>query len=224
MFDERRPDLAAEAGDDIHHARRKACFREQPDELQRRGRSELRWLDHHRAARGECWRDLPCGEQQGRVPRCNRGNYTEWFVARKVEKALFIERNHAAFDLVRQTAEVIEPLRDVVQLSRHFGKQLAVVAHFDCCELVGVACDQVAQAAQQLPALCRAQLRPRAAGERAVRSLNRTIGVAWGALGNLCPRVTGIGVVRLEPALALRRRILAVDVVHVALHVDFLFR
>ncbi len=66
------------------------------------------------------------GEFQG----SNRGDDAERLFAREVEDSGLVDRNHAAFDLVGQAAEIVEPLRDVIELAAHLGDELAVVACF----------------------------------------------------------------------------------------------
>ena len=91
------------------------------------------------------------GEFHGR----DRHHHAERLVAREVEVAFLVERDDGAFDLVRQAAEVVVPLRHVVELRAHLGDQLAVVQHFDLGQPLRVLRDQIAELAQQCTALSR---------------------------------------------------------------------
>ena len=75
--------------------------------------------------------------------------------------------------LSAKTSEIIEPLRDVAELRRHLGQQLAVVPDLDRGELLGVARDQVAEAPQQLAAGGGVERRPWPFRERLVGGLDR---------------------------------------------------
>lgn len=68
------------------------------------------------------------------------------------EHACLVDRQHRAFDLVRQSAEITEPFGDVAQLRRHLGDQLAIVARLDRRQASGVLRDQVGETDRQLSA------------------------------------------------------------------------
>ena len=136
---------------------------------------------------------------QRRVPRRDGGHHAQRLVAREVEIALLVERDDRALDLVGQAAEVVVPLRHVVELGRHLGEQLAVVAHLDLGQVLGVLRHQVAQLAQQRAALGRRHLRPRAVGEGSMRGTHRMIGIGGVAARDHRPRLAGERVVALEP-------------------------
>jgi hypothetical protein len=53
-----------------------------------------------------------------------------------------VDRHHCTLDLVCQSTEIAPPFRVVGQLAAHFRQKLAVVAHLDFCEPLGVLCDQ----------------------------------------------------------------------------------
>ena len=199
VLDKRRTYLLAEAGDHVHHAGRETRFLDQLDEFERRSRSKFGRLQHRGAARGERGSQLPRGQQQRGVPRRDHCDDTQRLVPGEVEVALLVQRNHRPLDLVGQSAEVVVPLRDVIQLALHLGEQLPVVAHFDRGQFFCVAGDQVTQPVQQQSALTGSELRPRALGEGAVRGAHRAIDVVSVALRDLCPWLTRVRVVTLEP-------------------------
>ena len=180
---------------------------DQLHELERRGRREFRRLDDDRVAGGERGRQLPRGQQQRRVPRHDRRDDAERLVARVVERVGLVGRQHRAFDLVGEAAEVVVPLRHVRGLRAHLGDELAVVAHLDLGELPRVRRDQVAELAQQ-----RAALRSRSASASrlsvnalcAARTARSTS--AGVAARDQRPRLAGVRVVRLEGLRRTRRR------------------
>ena len=81
MPDQRVPDLGAEAGQDLHHARR-----EQPLQVlghrQRRQRGELGRLEYHAVAGQQRRGDLGAGEHQRVVERDDPGGHAERLAAR----------------------------------------------------------------------------------------------------------------------------------------------
>src|SRR3546814_8299700 len=88
------------------------------------------------------------------------GYHAHWFVADEVEVSLCVYWNDRARYLVRQAAKVIEPLRDIVKLSAHFGDQLTVVANLGFGQFPGLAGDQVPQFVQKRSTSAVCQLRP----------------------------------------------------------------
>jgi hypothetical protein len=102
------------------------------------------------------------------------------------------------FDLVRQSAVIVVPLRHVRRLCAHFGVELAVVAHFDLGEEFRLLSDQVAEFPQQRAALRSIQLRPLAGGERLVRRAHRAVCILRAASGNERPGLAGERVVAGE--------------------------
>ena len=63
MGDQRLAHFTPEAGDDVHHARRKSRLLEQLAKSERGDRREFRRLPHHGVARGQRRRQLPGGQQ-----------------------------------------------------------------------------------------------------------------------------------------------------------------
>ena len=84
-----------------------------------------------------------------------------------VEVVRPIDRHHRALDFVGEPAVVIEPLRHVLGLRHHLRDQLAVVAHLDLAQVLGVLLDQLRDAAH---ASCRA---PSASSAATARSRRR---------------------------------------------------
>ena len=115
------------------------------------------------------------------------------------EHVRLVDRRHPALDLVREAAEVVEPLRDVAELRRHLGVELAVVARLDRRELLGIPGDQLAQAPQELAAGGGVHPRPGALGEGPPGGLDRGVGVLGAAARHLGPVLPRVGVGRGEP-------------------------
>ena len=88
-------------------------------------------------------------KHQRRIPRSDRGNHAQWLLAREVEDARLIDRDHAAFDFVGEATEVVEPLRNVVQLRAHLGDELPVVGGLDLGEPFGFRGDEVGELAKR---------------------------------------------------------------------------
>ncbi len=196
--DQRLAHFVAEAGDDVDNARRKARLLEQLAERERRDRGKFRRLPHHGVARGQRRRQFPCRQQQRRVPRRDGGHDAQRLLAREVEHTRLVDRNHAAFDLVRQAAVVVKPLRDVVELAAHLGDQLAVVGGFDLGQPLGFSRDQIAEFVQQRAARRRGQLAPLAM-KRALRGSDGLIHIRFRAARNQRPRFRRERIHRFEP-------------------------
>jgi hypothetical protein len=135
--------------------------------------------------------ELPRGEEERGVPRRDRGDDADRLVARVIEHVGLVAGDDMPFDLVRQSAIVVIPLRHVGGLRAHLGQQLAVVAHLDLGEELRLLGDEVAELAQQRAALRGVHLRPLAAGECLVRGLDRAIRIFLSALGDQRPRLAG---------------------------------
>ena len=120
MRDQRLADFVAEAGDDVDDAGRETGFLKQLAERERGDGRIFGWLPHDCVARGQSGRELPGGQQERRVPWRDGGDHAQRLFAREIEDAGFIDGDDAAFDLVGESAEIVEPLRDVVELRRAF--------------------------------------------------------------------------------------------------------
>ena len=123
-----------------------------------------------------------------------------------------VGRHHGALNLVGEPAVVIEPLGQVLGLRRHLRDQLAVVAHLDLRQVLGVLLDQAGDAAQHLAARGLRHRRPRPLVERAPGRLAGPVRVLGVALGDQRPRLAGVGIVRLELLAGSGLAPLAVDV------------
>ena len=218
VLDKRSTYFLAEAGDHVHHTGRESRLLDQLDEFQRRGGSEFGRLQHRGAAGGERRGELPRGQQQRRVPRGDHCDDAQRLVPGEVEVALLVQRDDRTLDLVGQSAEVVVPLRDVIELALHLGEQLPVVAHFDRGQFLCIARDQVAQPVQQQSALTRSELRPWALGKGAVRGAHRAVHVGGVSLRDLRPGFTRVRVVTLEPLPGRGLVVPTIDIQRVALH------
>ena len=153
MFDQRCSHLVTEAGHDVHDPRWEARFLDELHQLQRRGGCELRGLDHHRITGRKRCRELEREKQQRRIPRRNARNDPQRFVPRVVEDVGLVDRNHRAFDLVGHAAVVPVPVRNVIALTEHLGKQFAVVANLVFGEFSRVIADEIAKLVHHCAAL-----------------------------------------------------------------------
>ena len=156
-------------------------------------------------------------KQQRRVPRHDCGDDAERFVPREVEHVRLVDRDDAAFDLVGEAAEVAEPLADVAALGEHLGDQLAVVAHLDLGQALGVLQHQVAEPAEDLPARGRSERGPRAAIECRIRGLDGAIDLGLAAARQQRPDITRERILALEHRAAIGVVPLAADMGLIAL-------
>ena len=138
--------------------------------------------------------------------------------AKELARTKNTEAENGFLAFVRQSAKVVIPLGQVIELRRHFGDQLAVVAHFKLCQLAGVASNEVAQLSQQRAALTGRELGPRTAGKCLVCGGDRTIGIVGRALRDLTPDLAREWVVAVKPQSRTGIRKLPVDVHLVSLH------
>jgi hypothetical protein len=109
-----------------------------------------------------------------------------------------IDRHHGALNLVGETGVVIEPLRHVFRLRDHLGNELAVVAHLDFAEVLGVLLDQLGDPAHDLGARSRRHLRPSPALEGQVGGVDCAIHVRLVAFRNQRPRRSRVRIKGLE--------------------------
>ena len=115
-----------------------------------------------------------------------------------VEVVRPVDRHHRALDLVGQPAVVIEPLGHVLGLRRHLRDQLAVVAHLDLAQVLGVLLDQPGDAAHHLAARGLRHLRPGTGLEGARGGLDRPVDVGLVAFGDQRPGLARVGIEGLE--------------------------
>jgi hypothetical protein len=134
-------------------------------------------------------------QQQRGVPGDDRRDHTDRLVPGVDEVVGLVRRDHVALHLVGQPRVVVVPLGQVGHLVAHLPEQLAVVAGLQHGQPLGVAGDQLAEPVQQLAALGRGELAPRAAEGGARRGHGR-VDVLGVGVGNLGPRLPGIGIGR----------------------------
>ena len=218
MGDKALADLGAEAGHDIDDAGRKAGFLEQAAKLERRHRGEFRRLPDDRIACGQSRRELPGGQHQRRIPRRDRRHDPERLFAGEVDHAGLVDRNDPPLDLVREAAEIVEPLRYVAQLRPHFGDQLAVVARLDLRQPIGFGGDQIGELAEKRAPRGRADLGPRRRAERLPRGFHRAVDVRAFGSRNKRPGRAEIRVFSLECLARLGVDPFAADQHLIALH------
>ena len=197
--DQRLTRLRPEAGDDVNDALGDARFLDQLDEFERRGRRELARLNNHRVAGGQGGSQLPCRQQQGRVPRDDGNDDAERLVHRVGEMLRLVDRQHLALDLVGEATIIIVPLRRVLELQRHLGDQLAVVLDLNLGQVLGVVGDQIAELAQQVPALRRRQATPFRRVECGLGCRHSAVRVLGPTARHQRPRLAGKWVEGLEP-------------------------
>ena len=196
MRDQRLADHGAVARHHVDDARRQlGRLDHELHELEQRGRRELGRLDHHRAARRQRRRQLPADQHQRRVPRRDERAHADRLLEDVGEVVGPVGRHHGTLNLVGEPAVVIEPLGQVLGLRRHLRDQLAVVAHLDLRQVLGVLLDQAGDAAQHLAARRSASCRPRPLVEGAPGRLAGPVGVLGVALRDQRPRLAGVGVV-----------------------------
>ena len=218
MSDKALADLGAEAGQDIDDAGRKAGFLEQAAKFKRGHRREFRGLPDDRIARGQSWRELPGSEHQRRIPRRYRRHHPERLFAGEVDHAGLVDRNDPPLDLVREAAEIVEPLRYVAQLRPHLGDQLAIVACFDLRQPIGLGGDQIGELAEKRAPRGRADLGPRRRAERLPRGLDRAVDIGPLGARNERPGRAEIGIFSLERFARLGVDPIAADQHLIALH------
>ena len=201
------------AGHDIDHAGRQAQFLDHElHEFEQRGGCELGWFDHHRAAGRQRRRQLPGRQHQGRVPWRDERTHADRLFEDVGEVIGPIDRHHRALDFIRQAAVVVEPLRHVLGLRHHLRDQLAVVAHFDLAQVVGMFFDELSDAPHHLAARRRCHLRPWPALEGARGRFDSPVGIRLVAFGDQRPGLARVGVVGLKLLAGGRIDPLAVDV------------
>ncbi len=111
---ERRSDLTSRPRDDVEDSLRKVRLTDLR-ELEHREWRVRRRLEHHRVPREERRRDLPCGNEDGDVPRDDRCDDPERLTSR-VREHLLAEWDGLALELTAEPAEVAEHVRDGLRL------------------------------------------------------------------------------------------------------------
>ena len=194
MVNQRHANLQRHPGDGIDHACRKTRLGEQLHKFQGRGGGVFRRLDHHGIARCQQGRELPCQQQKRRVPRHNRGNHPQWLMPGKGEHIGLVDRQHSAFDLVGQPAEITKPLGDIAQLGGHFRQQFAVVTGFNGGQTIRMDEDQIGETVQQFAARRGGQTSPIARFEGSFRGSHRRVDLILAIGGDQRPRLAREGI------------------------------
>ncbi len=178
MADQRVTDVAACAGQHVHHARGQDLGQDL-GEGERRERGPSRWLEDDRVARGEGRPELPAGHVQRVVPGRDRGDDTDRVAAD--------DRGVAGRELVGRKA-VHDPSRageEAEQVGAHGdlvdggADRLAGVRALQPAELVGPRIERVGDLEEQQRAILRGRLLPRR--ERRLGRVDRPIHVLGGA-------------------------------------------
>jgi hypothetical protein len=138
----------AEAGDDVEHTGGKSGFDSQFRQPQGRKRRLLGGFQYDAVADGQCGRDLPHGEVEGKIPRRHRADDAKGLSADEGEIAGLGRRDLTA-DLVQGLAVECEKVCsrgdvDVVRL----GHQLAHVQGVEQGEFGAVLTDELGQPGQ----------------------------------------------------------------------------
>jgi ParB family chromosome partitioning protein len=198
----RRQRLAAgiaEAGDDADHARRNAGPLDQLCELQQRGRTVFRRLDHDRIAGSERRPQLQRRKEQLGIPRHDGGDHADRLAHGHHEHVRLVDRQGGALDLVGQAGVVVIELGDVFDLAASLPQQLAGIDGLDLGHGVGVFGDQITEPPDQLAALSRGQLRPRPLSHGAVGSAHGPVDILGSGGREGGPDFAGRGIDALEP-------------------------
>ena len=109
MLRERPSGHLAHAVNDIEHAGRETRVESDLCKQPCGERTPLRWLVNHRAPRGERWRDLPGGQHERRVPRCDHPDRADSSARRVVEMMLRRQRQTVCggWGAIREEPEVL---------------------------------------------------------------------------------------------------------------------
>jgi hypothetical protein len=120
----------------------------------------LRRLEHQRTAGAKRRGDLRRSLQQRVIPRHDPDHDTNRLIADPRQDAGLFERQDGALLLIGKARIIMIILRRVAKLDLHLGEQLAVVAHFDIGETVGIVSQQFGKAPQHRAALAGRNRRP----------------------------------------------------------------
>jgi len=162
-------------------------------------RRKFRRLPHHSIPRGKRRRELPRRQQERRIPWRDCGDHSERLFTREIEYARLVDRDHAALDLVREPAEIVEPLRNIFQLPAHFGDQLAIVGRLDFGKAIRFGGDQLGETPEQFTARRCSQLAPFTIVECRFRGCHGAVHVRLRPAGDHRPRLPRKRIHRFEP-------------------------
>ncbi|CAM2159628.1 hypothetical protein PT2222_60042 [Paraburkholderia tropica] len=189
MTAEHRAAFRAEAGNDVHHARRKARFVHESREFEQGAGRFFRCFEHDGAARGERRAELHCGEKQLAIPRHDRGHHAHRLTFEPDLHVGLVDGNMAAFDLVGDTGVIAVILRDVRNLARRLANDLAGIVGFNFSESRRGLFDERREFMQQLAARRSRESRPCSVVERAARRVHGAVHFVAARFGHLRPHV-----------------------------------
>ncbi|MNF74186.1 hypothetical protein D3C84_562130 [compost metagenome] len=144
----------------VDHTGGETDFVHQLGDAQGRQRSDFRRFDHHGVAGCQGRAHFPAGEHQREVPRHNLPDHTDGLALYVIEES-GLDRNHRAFDLVGDAAEVTEAGGGTRHVERpRIANRVTGVQRFQLRQFFGVFFDLVRQPQQQAPALGAGQCCP----------------------------------------------------------------
>ncbi len=191
VLDEPRAGLCAEAGDDVHDARRQARTRERLGQQQRAERRLLGRLGDDGVAGGERRREAAGEDLERRVERQDDRADAPRLALGVVEEPL-PERDHVAADLVRETAVELEVARGRLDVALDRGQRQAAVERPERRELPDLVADLPGARDQQAATVGGAGAPPRV--ERGPRRLDCAIDVGRLAARNVGEVLSGRGI------------------------------
>ena len=166
MFAHRLADRGRIAGQQIEDAGGHAGAQREFAERERRQRRLGRGLRDHRAADGERRRDLAGDHRGGKVPWGDRRDHADRLPDDDDARIGAEGRVDLAVDALGLLAEEFDVGGGVIDLAARLGERLPLLARHDERDVLAVHDDEIEPAAQDLGALFRQGLRPRAEGAR----------------------------------------------------------
>jgi hypothetical protein len=120
-------------GQHIEDARGHAGIDGDAAQQQSRERRVARGLEDRRTAGRQCRGDLPCGRQEGKVPRDDLRHHPDWFAQGEIEETL-AHRNGLAEILVHGAGVIVKDARCGTDLVFRIRDGLAAAAGLDLCD------------------------------------------------------------------------------------------
>ena len=120
----------------------------------------------------------------------------------EIEHFGLVDRDDRALDLVGKATKILEPFGGIAALHAHLGDQLAVIVHLDFRQPFRVLRHDGCEPAQQLAALARLHLTPRAGYKRLMRGRDHRIDIGRTAARNQRPWLAEKRIERLDPVAA----------------------
>ncbi len=146
-------DRGSSAGDDVEHAAGQARALGERGDGERRERRLLGRLDDDGAAGGQRRRDLARDHRDREIPRRDRGADANRLLQREQALVAPGARDRVAIDALGLLGEPFDERRAIGDLALGLGQRLALFAHHDRREIVGVGQDRVEPGAQDRAAL-----------------------------------------------------------------------